>query len=356
MPFGGGRAGDPGGRRVTTEATRGWKIDLQQLRPRLGAAVASPGDDCGGRGGEGEHAVGVRPSAGQRGGRAGPRPVRPAPSPSRRSGRAGRRRRRGSERSMVSPTTNDPVMMAVPSNEPAITSRASTGRRVALPRRQPPDQQRAYEDDDERDREDCEEDPGHRSTVATGVTSSATIEPSRIRIIRWACAPTPGSWVTRIEGESVTVELVHEHHHLAGAFGVERAGGLVGPHDPRPSGERARDRDPLLLAARQLVGAVRNARRAPRARASRRARRRASRGFSPARSSGTSTFSTAVSTGMRLNCWKTKPIVDARSRGAFGVAELMESTARRATPDRRRSRRDPIGSSGASSCPTPTVP
>ena len=37
---------------------------------------------------------------------------------------------------------------------------------------------------------------------------------------------------------------------------VEVAGGLVGEHDARLGDERARDRDALLLSARQLVGHV----------------------------------------------------------------------------------------------------
>ena len=44
------------------------------------------------------------------------------------------------------------------------------------------------------------------------------------------------------------------------------------------------------------------------------ARRRASFWCTPASNNGISTFSTALSTGMRLNDWNTKPIDDARSR------------------------------------------
>ena len=60
---------------------------------------------------------------------------------------------------------------------------------------------------------------------------------------------------------------------LVGHLAVEIAGRLVGPHDRGIVHERAGDRHPLALAARQLVGFVRGAvgepdeRRAPRARA-----------------------------------------------------------------------------------------
>ena len=58
------------------------------------------------------------------------------------------------------------------------------------------------------------------------------------------------------ERETVVVEAAQELHDLARRLGVERAGWLVGPHDPRLRGERARDRRALLLTARQLRGSV----------------------------------------------------------------------------------------------------
>jgi hypothetical protein len=47
----------------------------------------------------------------------------------------------------------------------------------------------------------------------------------------------------------------HGQDLLAGGL-VEVAGRLVGEHDGRVPGQRPGDRDPLLLAARQLAGAV----------------------------------------------------------------------------------------------------
>ena len=49
------------------------------------------------------------------------------------------------------------------------------------------------------------------------------------------------------------VELAHERDDLLRVLGVEVAGRLVGPDDRRVVDERAGDRDPLALPARQLV-------------------------------------------------------------------------------------------------------
>ena len=92
---------------------------------------------------------------------------------------------------------------------------------------------------------------------------------------------------------------------LAG-LGVQRAGRLVGQHQPALADQRPGDRHPLLLAAGHLVGEavgevgepdLARARRAP---AGGRCARR-----SPSSSSGSATFSTAVSAGIRLKSWKT---------------------------------------------------
>ena len=49
---------------------------------------------------------------------------------------------------------------------------------------------------------------------------------------------------------------LEDRHHLVRGLGVEVAGRLVGHDDRRVADERARDRDALLLAARQLVRVV----------------------------------------------------------------------------------------------------
>ena len=57
------------------------------------------------------------------------------------------------------------------------------------------------------------------------------------------------------ERRAVGAELVQELDHLAARFGVEVAGRLVGEDDLRPLRDRAGDRDPLALAARELLRA-----------------------------------------------------------------------------------------------------
>ena len=51
-------------------------------------------------------------------------------------------------------------------------------------------------------------------------------------------------------------EVVHQVDDVAAGLLVERRGRLVGEDDARPRGERARDRDALLLAARELAREV----------------------------------------------------------------------------------------------------
>ena len=103
--------------------------------------------------------------------------------------------------------------------------------------------------------------------------------------------------------------LAIEAEHEIGDFGagrvVEVAGGLVGQQQLRLARERARDRDPLLLAAGQLLRIMRAATREADAIEPIGASARASR--LPASSSGSITFSSAVSAGSSWNDWNTKP-------------------------------------------------
>ena len=55
----------------------------------------------------------------------------------------------------------------------------------------------------------------------------------------------------------VAREVAHDDEHLADELGVERRGDLVEQHHVRLHHQRPRDRDPLLLAARQLVRVLR---------------------------------------------------------------------------------------------------
>ena len=70
----------------------------------------------------------------------------------------------------------------------------------------------------------------------------------------------PISWLTTIMVMPLSRKRTHDLQHRAHQLGIERAGRLVEQHDPRLERDRARDGDPLLLAARQLgrpvVGAI----------------------------------------------------------------------------------------------------
>ena len=90
---------------------------------------------------------------------------------------------------------------------------------------------------------------------------------------------------------------------------VEVAGRLVGQQDRGVVDQRARDRDALLLAARELARVVVPRGRRARARAApRRARSALSCGRRPRRSSGSTTFSSALVRASSLKLWNTKPI------------------------------------------------
>ena len=55
-------------------------------------------------------------------------------------------------------------------------------------------------------------------------------------------------------GHAAALELAHDVEHAADEFRIERRGGLIEQHHLGFERERARDRDPLLLAARKLTG------------------------------------------------------------------------------------------------------
>ncbi len=104
-------------------------------------------------------------------------------------------------------------------------------------------------------------------------------------------------------------ELAHDREHLADELGVERRRRLVEEHHLGVEAQRARDRDALLLAARQLArDSGRPSGADPRAAA--RGRRRSSASARPTRfaeRSGSEMLSSAVRCGKRLNCWNTIP-------------------------------------------------
>ncbi len=104
---------------------------------------------------------------------------------------------------------------------------------------------------------------------------------------------------------------------------VEVAGRLVGEEELRREDQRAGQGDALLLAARELAGAVRGARReADLGEQRARARPPSRGGVLPWIRPGIITFSSAVNSGSRWWNWKTKPIV------RFRIAASREPEAR----------------------------
>ena len=85
----------------------------------------------------------------------------------------------------------------------------------------------------------------------------STIRPSSMNTTRSAAARAkPISWLTTIMVMPLSRRLAHDLEHRADQLGIERAGRLVEQHHPRLERDRARDGDPLLLAARQLARRV----------------------------------------------------------------------------------------------------
>ena len=150
------------------------------------------------------------------------------------------------------------------------------------------------------------------------------------------------------------LELADDLEHLADQLGVERARDLVEQQRARPRGQRADDRDALLLAAREAVGVVALAPGQPEAgeQLARRAPRPPRAPTPCARTGASTTFSSTVRCGNRLNAWKTIPsrrrTGDRRDRG------VGDRPRRRAGRRRRRSPRAGRCSAAASTCPSPT--
>ena len=269
---------------------------------------------------------------------------------SRRSVRAGRRRAARIDRLMVSPTISEPgddrgAEQRAADHEqrldrPAermlrVARRRSSGQpRQHRPRTGPTAPRRAGAPPRQRSR-------GRRSVGAVGDDRGRRACGSSARPGR---RPS-GSWVTSTSVSPVAVQLVHQLHHV-----VRHSPSRARRSARRPTrsgvGRRAHGRSSPAAArhrrARWDDGRCDGPGRP--ARASRCARRRASRVCTPASSSGISTFSTALSTGIRLNAWNTKPIDDGPIARPLGVAQLVQRPRRRARPDRRRCRRARRGS------------
>ena len=181
--------------------------------------------------------------------------------------------------------------------------------------------------------------------------SSPARRPSAMKTTRSAQAAADGSCVTITSVRPPLVDgVAQQREHLAAGARVQRAGRLVGEHDLRLGDERARDRDALLLAARQLRGPVAR----PVAEADAARARRATAGAArrrPASRDGSATFCSAVSAPSRLNDWKTKPMLLAAQAG-----ERLLARGRRAR-GRRGARGPPVGrSSPAANCSSVDLP
>ena len=91
------------------------------------------------------------------------------------------------------------------------------------------------------------------SPPARSAPSSSAIRPSARKRMRSAIAAAAASWVTiTVVWPYSSVAERSSARISCPVVRVEVAGGLVGEHDRRPGDERARDRDALLLAAREL--------------------------------------------------------------------------------------------------------
>ena len=84
----------------------------------------------------------------------------------------------------------------------------------------------------------------------------STIWPSTSRITRRACAATSASWVISTIVRPGAVEPVEDGQHVRGGLRVQVAGRLVGEQQRRRGDQRPGHRDPLLLAAGELVRLV----------------------------------------------------------------------------------------------------
>ena len=152
------------------------------------------------------------------------------------------------------------------------------------------------------------------------------------------------------------VELVEQRHDLGAGVAVEVAGRLVGEDQRRLRDERARDRDPLLLAARQLGRLVVEAiaqpepleggRRPRRPLAPRDALVQQRRRDVVERASSAAAGCT---TGRRTRC------VRLRSRGQAVVVEVARRACRRGGRRRWSGGRGSPGCSSSWSCPSPTA-
>ena len=95
-----------------------------------------------------------------------------------------------------------------------------------------------------------------RPPAAAPAGARRTMRPSRSRTTRLAWAATSSSWVISTIVRPDALSSVEQRQHLGGGGAVEVAGRLVGQEQRRLGDQRPGHRDPLLLAAGELVGLV----------------------------------------------------------------------------------------------------
>ena len=151
--------------------------------------------------------------------------------------------------------------------------------------------------------------PGPASSSDSGPAAGAvwsTIRPSRRKTTRSAQEASCASWVTTTPATPPWQRLADQPHHRLAVDRVQRAGRLVGQQQAPLADDRAGDRHPLPLAAGQLVGEPVGPLGQPEpVQRGQRRRPRAARADMPSSSSGSDTFSAAVSPASRLKSWKT---------------------------------------------------
>ena len=92
-------------------------------------------------------------------------------------------------------------------------------------------------------------------TYAARNTSFSTW-PSRMKIVRYACAATSASCVTRMIVFPASCKPLEQVHDFNTRLRVEVAGRLVSQEDRRVVHERAGNGHALSLPARQLIGTM----------------------------------------------------------------------------------------------------
>ena len=140
-------------------------------------------------------------------------------------------------------------------------------------------------------------------------------------------AASSRSWVTYSTVLPSSFRRSEQLEHVGRGVRVEVAGRLVADDQLRVGGERARDRDALLLAAgelrRQVVGLVAEADQVEVAAGD----ARSARACEPrrAKSSGSTAFSSAVSVGSSWKNWNTIPTLRATPDRELLLAQVVRA-------------------------------